>query len=114
LRWLQAVQNPVHICCSPISSIIPLFSFHLHRAIPPLLWDKIEEARSDCTFIYGDSPRPYSCAPEQAWRSLTGLLAYREFDVSEGKIVQRFPRVGKLNFWRRCQGPRGVHLGKIG
>jgi hypothetical protein len=40
--------------CAPQDSIIIIDEpeIHLHRAMQALLWDKIEEARADCTFIY--------------------------------------------------------------
>jgi Protein of unknown function (DUF4435)/AAA domain, putative AbiEii toxin, Type IV TA system len=40
--------------CAPASAIIIIDEpeIHLHRAIQGLLWDKIEESRPDCTFIY--------------------------------------------------------------
>lgn len=40
--------------CAPEEAIIIIDEpeIHLHRAIQALLWDKIEEARPDCTFIY--------------------------------------------------------------
>ncbi len=40
--------------CAPAEAIIIIDEpeIHLHRAIQALLWDKIEEARPDCTFIY--------------------------------------------------------------
>jgi len=40
--------------CAPQGAIVIIDEpeIHLHRAIQALLWDKIEEARPDCTFIY--------------------------------------------------------------
>jgi hypothetical protein len=40
--------------CAPANTIIIIDEpeIHLHRAIQALLWDKIEAARPDCTFIY--------------------------------------------------------------
>lgn len=40
--------------CSPRDSLVIIDEpeIHLHRAIQALLWDKIEDARPDCTFIY--------------------------------------------------------------
>jgi ABC-type cobalamin/Fe3+-siderophores transport system ATPase subunit len=40
--------------CAPPGAIVIIDEpeIHLHRAIQALLWDKIEEARPDCTFIY--------------------------------------------------------------
>ena len=40
--------------CAPSGAIVIIDEpeIHLHRAIQGLLWDKIEEARPDCTFIY--------------------------------------------------------------
>lgn len=43
-----------HALCAPQDAIVIIDEpeIHLHRAIQGLLWDKIEEARDDCTFIY--------------------------------------------------------------
>lgn len=40
--------------CAPTGSIVIIDEpeIHLHRAIQAMLWDKIEAARPDCTFIY--------------------------------------------------------------
>jgi hypothetical protein len=40
--------------CAPPGSIVIIDEpeIHLHRAIQAMLWDKIEAARPDCTFIY--------------------------------------------------------------
>jgi hypothetical protein len=40
--------------CAPSGSIVIIDEpeIHLHRAIQAMLWDKIEAARPDCTFIY--------------------------------------------------------------
>lgn len=40
--------------CAPPESIVIIDEpeIHLHRAIQGMLWDKIEAARADCTFIY--------------------------------------------------------------
>jgi energy-coupling factor transporter ATP-binding protein EcfA2 len=40
--------------CAPANAIVIIDEpeIHLHRAIQGLLWDKIEAARPDCTFIY--------------------------------------------------------------
>ena len=40
--------------CAPIGSLIIIDEpeIHLHRAIQAMLWDKLEAARSDCSFVY--------------------------------------------------------------
>ncbi len=40
--------------CAPIDGVVIIDEpeIHLHRAIQPVLWDEIERARTDCTFVY--------------------------------------------------------------
>lgn len=40
--------------CAPEASVVIIDEpeIHLHRAIQPLLWDKIEASRPDCAFVY--------------------------------------------------------------
>jgi hypothetical protein len=66
--------------CAPAAAIVIIDEpeIHLHRAIQAMLWDKIEEARPDCTFIYITHDLDFA-----ATRTGSRKIWLKEFDGTE-------------------------------
>lgn len=66
--------------CAPDGAIVIIDEpeIHLHRAIQALLWDMIEEARPDCTFIYITHDLDFAAS-----RTSARKIWLKEFDGSD-------------------------------
>ena len=80
------------VLCAPQNSIVVIDEpeIHLHRAIQATLWDQVERARTDCTFVYITHDLEFA-----ATRSSARKVWLKSFDGTnwEWEFLERHPEL---------------------